>query len=91
MSATSRRIVREPRFERDLQQVFAADARAAEAWADFERVLARMAEQGMAVPGRPGFRSWPFHTGGGSYLIIYSLTKEKIVCLTLRPVRSGLF
>lgn len=68
-----------------------ADPRAAEAWADFEQVLVRIADQGMAVPGRPGFRSWPFHTDSGSYLVIYSLSKEKVVCLTLRSVPSRPF
>ena len=85
----SRRIVRTPRFERELKAV--QSARLDEALVGFEHVLARIPEMGMAVPGQPTARSRPFHTPEGSFLVIYSYDRLKVVLLTLRRVPSSRF
>lgn len=85
----ARRIVRTPRFERELKAV--QSARIDEALAGFEHVLARIPEMGMAVPGQPTARSRPFHTPEGSFLVIYTYDREKVVLLTLRRVPSSRF
>lgn len=88
----SRRIVRTPRFERELKAVRgSAGARFDEALAGFEHVLARIPEMGMAVPGQPSGRSRPFHSPDGSFLVIYTYDREKVVCVSIRPVPSGRF
>lgn len=46
---------------------------------------------GMAVPGQPTARSRPFHTPDGSFLVLYTYDREKVVCLTIRRVPSGSF
>lgn len=86
-----RRLVRQPAFARDIQKIQQGSERAAEAVAAFERVVAQIPEQGMAVPGRPGVRSFPFHTDEGSYLVLYTFNDREVVCIALRPVRSGVF
>ena len=85
----ARRIVRTPRFERELKAV--QSARIDEALAGFEHVLARIPEMGMAVPGQSTARSRPFHTPEGSFLVIYTYDREKVVLLTLRRVPSSRF
>lgn len=85
----ARRIVRTPRFERELKAV--QSARIDEALVGFEHVLARIPEMGMAVPGQPAARSRPFHTPDGSFLVVYTFDREKVVCLTIRRVPSGSF
>lgn len=86
-----RRLIRQPAFARDIEKIRQSSARAAEAIAACERLIARIPEQGMAVPGRPGYRSFPFHTDAGSYLVVYSYNDQEIVCVTVRSVRSGTF
>jgi hypothetical protein len=85
----ARQIVRTPRFERELKAV--QSARLDEALVGFEHVLARIPEMGMAVPGQPTARSRPFHTSDGSFLVIYTYDREKVVLLTLRRVPSSRF
>jgi hypothetical protein len=88
----ARRIVRTPRFERELKALQgSAGARLDEALTGFEHVLARIPEMGMAVPGQPTARSRPFHTQEGSFLVIYTYDREKVVLLTLRRVPSSRF
>ena len=93
MSRPKRRIVRTPRFERGLEEVRSpsADSRFEEALEGFEHVVARIPEMGMAVPGQPGCRSRPFHTSHGSFLVIYTYDREKVVCLDVRRVPSSTF
>jgi len=86
-----RRLVRNPAFARDIDKIRQSSERAAEAVAAFERIVVQIPEQGMAVPGSPGFRSFPFHTDQGSYLAIYTFNAQEVVCLAVRPVRSGAF
>lgn len=45
----------------------------------------------MAVRGRPGYLSRPFHTDGGSFLVVYTYDDTKVVCIGLHPVPSGIF
>lgn len=85
----ARRIVRTPRFERELRAV--QSARIDEALTGFAHVLARIPEMGMAVPGQSTARSRPFHTPEGSFLVIYTYDREKVVLLTLRRVPSSRF
>jgi hypothetical protein len=88
----ARRIVQTPRFERELHEVRRlVGHRLDEALAGFEHVLARIPEMGMAVPGQPTARSRPFHTPDGSFLVIYTYDREKVVCLTIRRVPSASF
>lgn len=88
----ARRIVRTPRFERELKAVRgSAGARVDEALTGFEHILARIPEMGMAVPGQPTARSRPFHTPEGSFLVIYTYNREQVVLLTIRRVPSGSF
>lgn len=85
----ARRIVRTPRLERELKAV--QSARLDEALVGFEHVLARIPEMGMAVPGQSTARSRPFHTPEGSFLVIYTYDREKVVLLTLRRVPASRF
>lgn len=85
----ARRIVRTPRFERELKAV--QSARIDEALTGFEHVLARIPDMGMSVPGQPSARSRPFHTPEGSFLVIYTYDRDKVVLLTIRRVPSGSF
>ena len=86
-----RRLVRQPAFARDIEKIRQGSARAAEAVAACERLIAQIPEQGMAVPGRSGWRSFPFHTDLGSYLVVYTFNNREVVCVAVRPVRSGAF
>lgn len=87
-----RKLVRQPAYAREIEKIRAGSPRAAEAVAAFERLVTRIPEQGMAVPGgRPSHRSFPFHTDQGSYLVIYSFNARQVECLAIRPVRSGAF
>lgn len=86
-----RRLVRQPAFARDIEKIRQTSERAAEAVAACERLITQIPEQGMAVPGRPGYRSFPFHTDSGSYLVIYTFDNREVVCIAVRPVRSGVF
>jgi hypothetical protein len=86
-----RRLVRNPAFARDIDKIRQGSERAAEAVAAFEGIVVRIPEQGMAVPGSPGARSFPFHTDQGSYLVIYTFNAREVVCLAVRPVRSRAF
>lgn len=90
-SDRQRKLIRQPAYARDIEGIRQRSARAAEAVAAFERVITKIPEQGMAVPGRPGTRSFPFHTDHGSYLVLYTFDARKVVCHAVRPVRSGLF
>lgn len=86
-----RRLVRNPAFAHDIDKIRQGSERAAEAVAAFEQIVVQIPEQGMAVPGSPGARSFPFHTDRGSYLVIYTFNTREVVCLAVRPVRSGAF
>jgi len=74
-----------------LDPILATLPRAAEAWNGFAHAVARIPEMGMAVPGKPGFYSRPFHTDGGSFLVLYTFDTEKVVCLALRAVPSSAY
>jgi hypothetical protein len=92
LSRPTRRIVRTPSFERGLNEArSSAGDRLDEALTGFEHVVARIPESGMAVPGRSGFRSRPFHSSEGSYLVVYTYDREKVVFLSIRRVPSGSF
>ena len=86
-----RRLIRQPAFTRDIEKIRQSSERAREAIAGMERVVTRIPEQGMAVPGRRGFRSFPFHTDSASYLVIYSFNDREVVLIAVRQVRSGVF
>lgn len=88
-----RRIVRAPRFERELKEIrTSADPRFDEALTGFEHIVRRIPETGMAVRGQSSScRSRPFHAAEGSFLVVYSFDREKVVLLTIRRVPSGSF
>jgi hypothetical protein len=86
-----RRLIRQPAFARDIEKIRQSSERAREAIAGLERVVTRIPEQGMAVPGKPGFRSFPFHTESVSYLVIYTFDDHEVVLIAVRQVRSGVF
>ena len=86
-----RRLIRNPAFARDIDKIRQGSERAAEAVAAFERIVVQIPEQGMAVPGSPGARSFPFHTDQGSYLVVYTYNDREVVCLAVRPVRARAF
>jgi len=90
MSANRRRVAKSPQCERDLQAI-AARHRAEEAIAGFERVVSRIPEMGMAVRGKQGFYSRPFHTGDGSYLVIYTFDEETVTLVSVRSIPSSSF
>jgi hypothetical protein len=83
-----RRLVWGPRTAQEIERLRRASERASEAITGFERVVTRIPEMGMAVPGQPGFYSRPFHTDRGSFLVIYSFDDHQVVCITLRSVPS---
>lgn len=83
-----RRVVWGPRSAQDIEKIRRSSERAKDAITGFERVVARIPEMGMAVPGRPEFFSRPFHTGDGSFLVIYTFDDRQVVCLAVRPVPS---
>jgi hypothetical protein len=87
----SRRVVQQPRFQAELKPILSSILRAEEAWKGFSHAVARIPEMGMAVPGRSGFYSRPFHTEQGSFLVIYTFDDEKVVCLGLRAVPSNAY
>jgi ParE toxin of type II toxin-antitoxin system, parDE len=87
-----RKLIRKPAYAQDIERIRQGSERAAEAVAAFERLITKIAEQGMAAPGgRPGVRSFPFHTDHSSYLVLYTFDAHKVVCLAVRPVRSSIF
>lgn len=86
-----RRLVKDPKFQREIERIRQSSEQAAEAVAAFEQVVVRIPEYGMAVPGKRGFYSRPFHTDQGSYLVIYTFDKAQVVCLTIRSVPSDKF
>lgn len=90
-SKKPRRVVLQPRFKAELDSILAKVPRAADAWSGFAYAVARMAEMGMAVPGKPGFCSRPFHVEGASFLVIYKFDNEKVVCVSLRAIPSSVF
>lgn len=87
--ARRRKIVREPRFERELKKVLAATPRADEAFRGFEAVVARRPEMGMTAPGRPRCSCVPVHTESKFFLVVYTYDARKVVCLAVREVPSG--
>lgn len=48
-------------------------------------------ERGFAVPGAPDFLGLPIHTEDGSFLVIYWFDEERVYCLGMRRVPSGVF
>jgi hypothetical protein len=80
-----------PRTAQEIERIRRSSERAAEAIAGFERVVTRMPEMGMAVPGKSGFRSRPFHTGKGSFLVVYTFDDHQVVCVAVRPVPSSAY
>lgn len=87
-----RKLIRQPAYAQDIEKIRRGSERAAEAVAAFERLITKIAEQGMAAPGgRSGVRAFPFHTDHGSYLVLYTFDARKVVCHAVRPVRSGIF
>ena len=87
----ARRVVQPPHFQTELKPILASTPRAEEAWKGFTHVVARIPEMGMAVRGRPGFYSRPFHTEQGSFLVVYTFDDRKVTCVSLRAVPSGAF
>lgn len=83
-----RRIVRQPRFERELEQAFSDVRRADEALAGLEWTLSRLPELGMAVRDHPEFSCWPVHTEGPSFLVVYRHSEDEVVLLSIRRVPS---
>jgi hypothetical protein len=53
--------------------------------------IARHPERGFAVPGAPDYYGLPIHTEDGSFLVIYWFDDERVYCLGLRRVPSGIF
>ena len=86
-----RRLVKGPRYRSDIERIRQSSERAAEAVAAFELVVVRIPELGMAVPGKQGYYSRPFHTDKGSYLVIYAFDDDQVICSAVRPVPSGRF
>ena len=86
-----RKLVKAPKYRNEIEKIRQSSKNAAEIIAAFELVVARIPEQGMAVPGKPGFYSRPFHTDQGSYLVIYTFNDDQVVCSAVRPVPSGRF
>lgn len=84
-----RRIVRLPRYELELQHIRETMPRAEEAIEGLELVIARIPDQGMAVPGQPSWCARPAHTPDGSFLVVYSYTEDEVVCRGIRRVPSG--
>jgi hypothetical protein len=88
----ARRIRRHPRFQREFADIRRKDPRADDALAGLETVLARVPEEaGMAVPGEPGWRQRPIHTGERSYSVVYTFDDREVLLLTVRRVPSGVF
>ncbi len=86
-----RRVVLQPRFEAELKPILGEDPRAEEAWRGFSHAVARIPEMGMAVRGRSGFYSRPFHTEQGSYVVLYTYDSKTVTCVTLRAVPSSAY
>jgi hypothetical protein len=86
-----RKLVWSPRSSLEIEQIRRSSERAADAVSGFERVVVRIPEMGMAVPHKPGYFSRPFHTGRGSFLVIYTFDDDKVLCITVRPVPSSAY
>jgi hypothetical protein len=86
-----RRLVKGTKYRSDIERIRQSSERAAEIIAAFELVVVRIPEHGMAVPGKPGFYSRPFHTDEGSYLVIYTFDDDQVTCSAIRSVPSGRF
>lgn len=87
----ARKLVWGPQAAPDIEKLRRSSERATEAIAGFERVVTRIPEMGMAVPGRPGFYSRPFHTDRGSFLVIYTFDDNQVVCVKIRSVPSAAY
>jgi hypothetical protein len=74
-----------------LQQFFGSVSRADTIFAAFLETLARSPERGFAVQGAPDYLGLPIHTEGeGSYLVIYWYDEDKVYCIGMRRVPSGI-
>jgi len=45
----------------------------------------------MAVRGKPGFHSRPFHTDLGSYLVLYTFDESTVTCIAVREIPPSTF
>lgn len=86
-----RKVIRTPRFRRELTHLLANVQRGDDALEGFEEVVSRIPEQGMAAPGMPDCCARPLHTTAGSFLIVYSFSDEEVYLLSLRSVPEGRF
>jgi hypothetical protein len=83
-----RRVLWKSQSAAQIEEIRRSSERAADAIAGFEEVVARIPELGMAVAGRKGFYSRPFHTDKGSYLVVYTFNAREVDCIAIRPVPS---
>ena len=86
-----RSIVHEFEFDQGLERFFGEVQRADAIVSDWMEALARSPQRGFAVQGAPEFLGLPIHTEQGSFLVLYWFDEERVYCLSVRRVPSGIF
>jgi hypothetical protein len=86
-----RSIIHEFEFDSGLRRFLGSVGRADALFSDFLESLARSPERGFSVPGAPEFLGLPIHTDNeGSYLVIYWYDEDRVYCIGMRRVPSGI-
>lgn len=78
-----------PRFLEAIATLAGQDPVAREALLNFERVIANLADHGMAVPGFSDVLSWPVHLSEDRSILVVDRVKDtEVVCLSARRIAS---
>lgn len=80
-----------PRFEREWAAIRSREKRADEALTGLRRVLSRIPDLGMAVPGHEGFSSYPVHLDSGTYLVVYTFDRTSVTLIAVRRAARNVF
>lgn len=91
MRRESWRVELEPDVDQAFREIRDEEPRGIEAIDGFLRFVQRAPLDGFAVPRMPGVLSRPFHTGRGSYLVIYRVDGDLVTCLGVRRVPSSAY
>ena len=86
-----RSIVHEFEFDQGLRHFFGEVRRADAIVADWMGALARSPERGFAVQGAPEYLGLPIHTESGSFLVIYWFDEDRVYCIGMRRIPSGIY
>jgi hypothetical protein len=79
-------------FSEKAESLLFTKARGKEALRGLIEVVRRSPdEQGMAVRGRPGYRSRPVHLEARSYLVLYTFDDDSVTLVDLREVPKSVY